>query len=149
MKYGRLFKRAQSTNTLGKYVMVTVAVPGVEKFSPERKEVVRKQMLNLYTTLSGHPSYYGSFEGGKKMFDDYAFGLACEEQYAESLKRTVARFVKAFSFDTVMAYGRFETLQYHKEDAEYYGGHLYTLLLVAHKIFGLGKKYYIRNKGIK
>ena len=142
MKHKTLFKRAQSVETLGKYVMITVQVAGIEKFSPERKEHVRSKMHNLFTSLSGHPNYLGCFERGKTFFDDYAFGLACEEQYAEALKKTLIRFIKSYNFDTIMACGHFETMTWSKEDTEYYGGYLYHELLNAHLRGGIGRNFY-------
>lgn len=149
VKYKKLFKRAQDVKTLGRFVLVTIQAEGVDKFSSERKQLVYSKLRNLFQSLSEHPDYVGCFERGFTMFNDYAFGIACSEEHAESLKRTISRFAKGYNFDTILACGRFETMVYSNEDSEYYGRHLYDLLLKAHRFGGIGKRYYARIKGLK
>jgi hypothetical protein len=139
MKYKKNFKRAQVS---GQYVMFTVAAVGVEDMPAERKEFVNHKMKNLFNLLSGHPDYVGCFNQGKTLFDDYTFGITCRAEHATILKRTILRSIQAWSFDCRVAYGRFETMNCFEEDTLYYGGYLYQELLRAHKIFGLGKKFF-------
>ena len=143
----KLFKRAQNVNTLGKYVLFTVTVCGIENFSSDRKRFAREKINNLFVSLSHHPDYIGCFDKGLTMFNDNCFGISCEEQYVDGLTNTIDRFIKSFNFDVVIASGRFETMDYAECDSKYYGGDLYTTLCNAHKRGGIGKKFYRIVKG--
>jgi hypothetical protein len=147
MKHKTLFKRAQNVKTLGHYVMVVVTVDGMRDFSPERKQFARDKMNSLFISLSNHPDYVGCFDKGLTMFNDDCFGICCNEEYADGLKKTIDRFIKSFNFDLIISCGRFETMSYANCDSELYGGDLYEILRKAHKFCGIGKKFFKRVQG--
>jgi len=143
----KLFKRAQSVNSLGQYVMVVVTVDNMKHFTLERKQYAREKINSLFMTLSAHPDYIGCFERGLTMFNDDCFGICCEAKLATSLKNTIERFTRNFNFDLIISSGYFETMNYAECDTKLYGGDLYNLLRYAHKLFGVGKKFFKRVRG--
>ena len=147
MKLKTLFKRAQNVDTLGHFVMYVVTVDGIENFSAEGKAFAREKMNNLFMSLSHHPDYVGCFNKGLTMFNDSCFGICCEEQFADGLKKTIEQFIMSFNFDLIVSCGRFESMDYSKCDTEFYGGDLYNMLRVTHKCCGIGKKFFSRVRG--